>query len=77
MFVEVRDRIRELMDKNLNHKDVDRELSKVIFQDKDLHAKVAGIREYNRIYGREPQEAQKTEVVFSWEDPEPRPTKQK
>lgn len=71
-FVEVRERIQELLDECFDQKTMDRELLKVALQDKDLSSKVAAIKEYNRIYGREAV-PEKTIVEFSWLDPEPRP----
>ena len=75
--VEVRDRVRELLDESLEHKQVDRELLKVILQERDLNAKVSAIREYNRIFVRFVDVPPKTEITFRWEEPEPRPAKTK
>lgn len=64
--VDVIKRIAEILDETLDLKVVDRELSKIILQDFDLAAKIAGIREFNRIRSRT---AEKLEghFTFSWE----------
>ena len=45
-------RIRELIDIYISDEVVDRELGQVILQYNDLSAKIAAIREYNRVRGR-------------------------
>ncbi len=65
--VDIRRRVNELLDECLDNKVVDRALASVILQSKDLGAKIAAIREYNRLRDRA---ADKLEghFVFSWEN---------
>ena len=46
------DRIRELIDIYISNEVVDKELGMVILQYDDLSAKIAAIREYNKVKGR-------------------------
>lgn len=50
--VSIQDRITELLNELLRDNVVDGELAKVILQDYKLEAKVAGIREYNKLKQR-------------------------
>lgn len=64
--VDILARIEALLDECLDHKIVDRELAKLILQNKDLSVKVAAIREYNRIRERVTEKLSGN-FVFSWE----------
>lgn len=67
--VEVRKRVDELLDEQIDQKVVDRELMTIILQSMDLSAKVAAIREFNRVRGRGPSRLE-GEFVFRWEGEE-------
>lgn len=64
--VDIAKRIASILDGCLDREIVDRELSKIILQDFDLSAKVAGIREYNRIRSRITDRLEGN-FTFSWE----------
>lgn len=65
--VDIRERINQLLDESLENKVVDRELAKTVLQDENLSAKVAAIREYNRLRDRASDRLEGT-FVFSWAD---------
>jgi len=48
----IKKRCNELLDSLIKDEIVDRELARVILQNKELSAKVAAIREYNQVKGR-------------------------
>ncbi len=50
--VNIKQRCNELLDALIKDEIVDRELAKVILQNKELSAKVAAIKEYNQVKGR-------------------------
>lgn len=50
--VSIRGFINSELDRLFTSKEVDRELSRVINQDKDVNSKVAGIREFNKLKQR-------------------------
>jgi hypothetical protein len=45
-------KVNAILDKKFNDTEVDREHSKLIFQNDDLHVKLGGIKEFNRVRGR-------------------------
>lgn len=63
----IRARINQLLDECLENKVVDRELARVILQNHDLGAKVAAIREYNRVRDRTSEKLEGS-FTFSWKD---------
>jgi|CXWL01.1.fsa_nt_gi hypothetical protein len=66
--VDIRKRVNELLDACLQHEIVDRELAFVILQSKDLAAKVAAIKEYNRLRDRAADHIEGN-FTFTWGDP--------
>lgn len=44
--------LNKMLDEQLEEAAVDRQLAKVVNQNKDLHAKISGIGEYNKLKGR-------------------------
>jgi hypothetical protein len=50
--VKIKNYINKLLDELIKDEIVDRELAKVVMQDKELGPKVQAVREYNRVKGR-------------------------
>ena len=67
--VDIKRRINELLDESLDSNIVDRELAKTILQNENLHAKIAAIREYNRLKNRAGDRLEGA-FTFSWTDGE-------
>lgn len=65
--VDIRKRINEILDECLENSVVDRELAKMILQNENLNAKVAAIKEYNRLRDRAADRLEGN-FTFSWED---------
>ncbi len=63
---DIQKRVNELLDECLDDRIVDRELVKVILQNDDLGAKIAGIREYGRLRNRTAERLEGN-FTFSWE----------
>ncbi len=72
----IKARCAHLLDSFLSNEVMDRELAFVAVQRNDLASKVMAIRHYNEIRKRVTKDpdgpAQKVEVEFKWQDPEPR-----
>jgi len=60
-------RINTLLEENFKPEIVDREHMRLILQNKDLGAKMAAIREYNKVKGRVAEKVD-TEIVVRWEN---------
>jgi phage terminase small subunit len=67
--VDIKKRVNELLDECLENRVVDRELAKAILQNENLHAKVAAIKEYNRLRDRAADRLEGS-FVFSWQGDE-------
>lgn len=67
----IRDRVNYLLDRYLSDEIADREMAKVIAQDKDLHAKVAAYREIAKVKSRVRGAGHlEGEFVFEWDNGE-------
>jgi hypothetical protein len=64
----IRNRCDELLDALIKDEIVDRELAKVIMQNKELSAKVAAIKEYNQVKNRVKQDSSTPEIKIIIED---------